>query len=117
MRIYPGGINVDQVLDKLCCPTSGSGESKSYGDTVLHNALASPRPNSINVNYKAHRVHVTTLPVKIMKGEAPNGLVHGPIRKHGPRRCVVLKKGDGTVEGTRLRLPIPLGLAEAQVAS
>jgi hypothetical protein len=30
----------------------------------------------VNVNYKAHRVQVTTVPVKIMKGEAPNGLVH-----------------------------------------
>ena len=96
------------------CPVQ---ESWSHiGDTVLHNALALLRPNTVcivNVNYKAHRVQVTTVPVKIMKGEAPNGLVHG----YQSRRCVVLKKGDGMAEGTRLWLPIPLSLAEAQVAS
>jgi len=42
-----------------------------------------------------------------MKGEALNGLdACLPIRKHGLGRCVVLKKSDGTVEGTTLSLSV-----------
>ena len=94
-------------------------ESRSrIGDTGLHNALSrrsGPTVCIVDVNYKAHRlVQVTTVPMKINRNhEAPNGLDGYQPRNMDPEMCRV----ESTAEGTRLRLPIPLSPAEAQVAS
>ena len=61
-------------------PPSGSGKLKLYDDTTLCDAL-------LNVDYKAHKIQVTTVPVKIgiMKRKAQTG------------GCLVIYQSGGSV--------------------
>ena len=70
---------------------------------------SNPTAYIVNINYKAHRVQVTTVPVKINRNHEVGNKsdAWSPIKKHGPERRVVLKKGA----------EVMLTPAEAQVSS